>query len=322
MPNKRLLSLAGAAVLVGAACLKYALFGNGDLRPISLDPQRAVEKLSAGAEPVYADQRFQLYLIPTGDGVSPQAYAKRLGVWVRDYPDGLSISPACTVDGTVYYFGLPDSLRGASLAVLESPEGERIDGLPLTVAGETRFLFRLPAQKSGAYRFAPVVDGSPLPAQTDPFTAGSVLVEGERDGEHLLSREIPLSELSSYPELEGLLREAYASADRTKPVEDGRTYPGTLQMDSLSVYLTANLGDYLKLEEKKLPFTFTHSVSLHLELEGYHPATISFKGTDLRTQTLEEYLDTPLEVYPFPLSPALAEAARDILAQYPAPQEE
>ncbi len=109
------------------------------------------------------------------------------------------------------------------------------------------------------------------------------------------------SELSqAHPELESLLRQAYASADRESPVENGRTYPGSvLEMDFCNLHLTAKLGDYLKIEEGSLPLAFTRSVHLNFELEGYHKATMSLSETDLRNKTIEESLRSKPEVYPF-----------------------
>ena len=49
------------SVITAMACLKYALFQGGELRPVSLAPQRAAVKQDAGAELVYADDSFQLY---------------------------------------------------------------------------------------------------------------------------------------------------------------------------------------------------------------------------------------------------------------------
>ena len=311
------------SVITAMACLKYALFQGGELRPVSLDPQRAAVKQDAGAELVYADDSFQLYFFPTENGPAPLAYVKRLGVWVQDYPGNRGVSPAYTVNGTVYYFGLPESLEGAGLAVLVSPDGRWMDGLPLSVEGETRFLFRLPAGEDACYRFAPVVGNAPLPQEEDPFAVGTILVEAQKDGAFAHSLELPLSELSqAHPELESLLRQAYASADRESPVENGRTYPGSvLEMDFCNLHLTAKLGDYLKIEEGSLPLTFTHSVYLNFELEGYHKATMSLSETDLRNKTIEESLRSKPEVYPFSLSPGLTAQARTILEEYPARQE-
>ena len=311
------------SVITAMACLKYALFQGGELRPISLDPQRAAVKQDAGAELAYADDCFQLYFYPAENGPAPLAYAKRLGVWVQDYPSSRGISPTCTVNGTVYCFGLPDSLKGAGLAVLESMDGRRVDGLPLSAEGETRFLFRLPAGEDACYRFAPVVGNAPLPQEEDPFAVGTILVEAQRDGAFSYTPELPLSELSqAHPELESLLRQAYASADRESPVENGRTYPGSAsEMDFCNLYLTAELGDYLKIEKGSLPLTFTRSLHLNFELEGYHKATVSLSETDLRNKTIEESLKSKPEVYPFALSPELTAQALAILEEHPAPQE-
>ena len=93
------------SVITAMACLKYALFQGGELRPVSLAPQRAVlSNKTPGRSWCTRTIPFQLYFFPTENGPAPLAYVKRLGVWVQDYPGNRGVSPACTVNGTVYYF--------------------------------------------------------------------------------------------------------------------------------------------------------------------------------------------------------------------------
>ena len=121
-----------------------------------------------------------------------------------------------------------------------------MDGRPaLSVEGETWFLFRLPAGEGMPVTGLPRWWGNaPLPQEEGPLCRWHHPGRGPKGWGLCPLLGAPLSELSqAHPELESLLRQAYASADRESPVENGRTYPGSvLEMDFCNLHLTAKLG--------------------------------------------------------------------------------
>ncbi len=125
--------------------IRSSLFSGEEFRPVSLSPQKQIQKKfeEKDVTKAYQDENFQLYYIKQGDFTIAYAYSRHMGLWVQDASEK-SQRLISYGGNNVYYYGEGSLVEEIQLCV----GGKSIKTQQLNIGNETHTVYIIEGYKT------------------------------------------------------------------------------------------------------------------------------------------------------------------------------